>query len=358
MAQIDVELAKLKETKASIAQSITAKGGTLSNPSDFSSYSVAIDNLPSSGGGLDFSVIGYDATPEPFKSGIEYAKQIKDTWDSSITNCGSKYADDKQLYFFPIVNVDNVDSMYAMFKNTNLVIVPNLHTPNLTSGTYLFSGCSSLIYADLSNWTLSNMPNTNYMFNNCSSVTTIIFPRNFRPTSVTNMFNNCNSLIQVNLEDVDFSQCKTMQNAFSYCKNLTVIPNLDTRNCTNLGYVFSNTDSLVRIEGIDMAAVTKSGANIFGTLYNTNRKLRYLNIKNFGNSNLATSFTNFNKLGYWGLNDESNPDARQSLIDTFITNSMDRSSNPMTVTLYADVLARFTADEIQQAANKGYNLTK
>jgi len=74
MAQIDIELAKLKETKASIAQSITAKGGTLSNPSDFSSYSVAIDNLPSSGGGLDFEQIGYATTPEPFKSGLEYAK--------------------------------------------------------------------------------------------------------------------------------------------------------------------------------------------------------------------------------------------------------------------------------------------
>ena len=74
MAQIDIELAKLKETKANIARSITAKGGTLSNPSDFSSYSVAIDNLPSSGGGLDFSVIGYDSVPEPLNSGIEYAK--------------------------------------------------------------------------------------------------------------------------------------------------------------------------------------------------------------------------------------------------------------------------------------------
>ena len=72
MAQIDVELAKLKETKASIAQSITAKGGVLTNPSDFSSYSVAVDNLPTTV--TDFSVIGYSSVPEPFNSGIEYAK--------------------------------------------------------------------------------------------------------------------------------------------------------------------------------------------------------------------------------------------------------------------------------------------
>ena len=72
MAQIDIELAKLKETKASIAQSITAKGGVLTNPSDFSSYSTAVTSIPNTV--TDFAVIGYDSVPEPFNRGIEYAK--------------------------------------------------------------------------------------------------------------------------------------------------------------------------------------------------------------------------------------------------------------------------------------------
>jgi hypothetical protein len=71
MAQIDIELAKLKETKASIAQSITAKGGVLTNPSNFSTYSAAVESIPNT---VDFSVIGYSSVPEPFNSGIEYAK--------------------------------------------------------------------------------------------------------------------------------------------------------------------------------------------------------------------------------------------------------------------------------------------
>jgi len=50
---------------------------------------------------------------------------------------------------------------------------------------------------------------------------------------------------------------------------------------------------------------------------------------------MPTSYTSFKRLSYWGLNDTANPDAKQSLIDTFITNSMDRSSNPMTVNLHA-----------------------
>lgn len=357
MAQIDIELAKLKETKANIAQSITAKGGTLSNPSDFSSYSVAIDNLPSSGGGSDFSVIGYDATPEPFKSGIEYAKQIKDTWDDSITNCGSKYERDKQLYFFPIVNVDNVTTMFNMFSYSNILVAPTLHTPKCAYAAKLFNSCKLLLYADLSNWTLSNVSSVDSMFNECVNVTTIVLPKDLRPKNAYMMFSSCNNLTQVNIKDIDFSQCTNMAYTF-FGTHLSVIPNLDTRNCTRLESIFAANYGLVRIEGIDMVAVTNSGSSLFGTPYSDDSTLRYLNIKNFGNSNIATPFTNFKRLKLWGLNNTANPDAKQSLINTFITNSMDRSSNPMTVTLHADVLARFTADEIQQAANKGYNLTK
>lgn len=357
MAQIDIELAKLKETKASIAQSITAKGGTLSNPSNFSSYSVAIDNLPSSGGGSDFSVIGYDSVPEPFNSGIEYAKQIKDTWDDSITNCGHKYSDDKQLYFFPVVNTANVDNMNYMFRNTNLLVVPDLNTPKCTDLNGTFSECGGLLYADLSSWTLSKVVTVSFMFEMCEKVSTIIFPKGLRPTYAERMFAYCYDLTQVNIKDIDFSQCTNMESAFYNCKYLTVIPRLNTGNCTKLDSIFYGSTNLVRVEGIDMKSVS-GNQSLFGSLYSDNKKLRYLLIKHFGNSNMSTSYTYFKRLSYWGLNDEANPNAKQSLIDTFITYSIDRSSNPMTVTLHADVLARLTADEIQRAANKGYNLTK
>ena len=357
MAQIDIELAKLKETKASIAQSITAKGGTLSNPSDFSSYSVAIDNLPSSGGGLDFSVIGYDSVPEPFKSGLEYAKQIKDTWNDSITSCASKYYGDKQLYFFPLVNTANVASMSYMFQNTNLLVVPDLNTSKCNSLLGTFKDCGSLLYADLSNWTLSKVSSVTAMFDGCVRVSTIILPKGLRPESASSMFSNCKALTQVNIKDIDFSQCVDMSYAFSNCEDLTVIPRLNTGNCTKLVSIFSGSYNLVRVEGIDMKSVS-GNQSLFGALYSDNEKLQYLLIKNFGNANMPTSYTSFKRLSHWGLNDTANPDAKQSLLDTFITNSMDRSSNPLTVTLHANVLARFTADEIQQGANKGDNLTK
>ena len=357
MAQIDIELAKLKETKASIAQSITAKGGTLSNPSDFSSYSVAIDNLPSSGGGLDFSVIGYDATPEFLSSGIEYAKQIKDTWNDSITNCGNKYANDLNLYFFPVVNTANVTNMSYMFKNTNLLVVPDLNTPKCTDLNGTFQGCGSLLYADLSNWTLSKVKYASNMFDGCERVSTIILPKGLRPTYAGDMFYNCKALTQVNIKDIDFSQCTNMSYAFTNCYGLTVIPRLDTRVCDNLYGIFQGSDNIVRVEGIDMKNVSDN-QSLFGLLFSDNKKLRYLLIKNFGNSNMSTSYSDFAKLSYWGSNDATNTDAKQSVIDTFITYSINRSSKPMTVTLHSNTYNVLTADEIQQAANKGYNLTK
>lgn len=357
MAQIDIELAKLKETKANIAQSITAKGGVLNDPSDFSSYNIAIDNLPSTV--TDFAVIGYNSVPEPFGSGIEYAKQIKDTWDSSITNCRGRYSNNKQVYFFPIVNVDNVTQMDLMFQNTNLLVVPDLNAPKCITLMGTFSGCGNLLYADLSNWTLANVESVSSMFDSCGRVPTIILPKDLRPKYAEKMFYKCDSLTQVNIKDIDFSQCTNMDSAFYNCDGLTVIPNLDTRNCTKLGSIFSGSDNIVRVEGIDMKSVTSSGYKLFGNLYSDNKKLRYLKIKNFGNSNLPTSFTDFKRLSYWGASDAAdNTDAKQSLIDTFITYSIDRSSNPMTVTLHSNTYNKLTADEIQQAANKGYNLTK
>lgn len=356
MAQIDIELAKLKETKASIAQSITAKGGTLSNPSDFSSYSVAIDNLPSSGGGSDFSVIGYDSVPVPLNSGIEYAKQIKDTWNDSITSV-SKYDGDKQLYFFPIVNTANVTSMSYMFQNTNLLVVPDLNTSKCEHLIGTFKGCGSLLYADLSNWTLSKVLSVNSMFDGCARVSTIILPKGLRPKYAESMFYNCNALTQVNIKDIDFSQCVDMSNAFYNCRDLTVIPRLNTGNCTKLVSIFSGANNLVRVEGIDMKSVS-GNQSLFGSLYSDNKKLRYLLIEHFGNSNMSTSYTSFKRLSYWGTNDATNTDAKQSVIDTFITYSIDRISNPMTVTLHSNTYSILTADEIQQAANKGYNLTK
>ena len=357
MAQIDIELAKLKETKASIAQSITAKGGTLSNPSDFSSYSVAIDNLPSSGGGSDFSVIGYDSVPEPFNSGIEHAKQIKDNWDSSITSCSNKYANDTQLYFFPVVNTANVTNMSYMFQNTNLLVVPDLNTSKCTDLYGTFSGCGNLLYADLSSWTLSKVKYASDMFESCERVSTIILPKGLRPTYADEMFYNCKALTQVNIKDIDFSQCTNMSSVFYNCYGLTVIPRLDTGRCTNLYGIFQNTDNLVRVEGIDMKSVS-GNQSLFGLLFSDNKKLRYLLIKNFGNSNMSTSYKDFAKLSQWGTNDATNTDAKQSVIDTFITYSINRSSKPMTVTLHSNTYNVLTADEIQQAANKGYNLTK
>lgn len=357
MAQIDIELAKLKETKASIAQSITAKGGTLSNPSDFSSYSVAIDNLPSSGGGLDFSVIGYDSTPEPLNSGIEYAKQIKDTWDSSITNCKSKYDGDSNLYFFPVVNTANVANMSYMFQNTNLLVVPDLNTPKCDNLMGTFKGCGSLLYADLSSWTLSKVTSVTDMFIGCRRVSTIILPKGLRPKWADNMFSNCTALTQVNIKDIDFSQCIDMSDAFAYCWGLTVIPSLNTGRCNSLDGIFYDCNNIVRVEGIDMKSVTNN-QSLFGMVFSDNKKLRYLLIKNFGNSDMSTSYKDFAKLSQWGINDATNTDAKQSVIDTFITYSINRSSKPMTVTLHSNTYNVLTADEIQQAANKGYNLTK
>ena len=61
----------------------------------------------------------------------------------------------------------------------------------------------------------------------------------------------------------------------------------------------------------------------------------------------------------WGVNDETNTDARQSLIDSLLTYSFDRATagySTCTIKLHSSTKALLTEDEIAQITSKGYTI--
>ena len=87
-------------------------------------------------------------------------------------------------------------------------------------------------------------------------------------------------------------------------------------------------------------------------------KLRYALIKDIGTCTGMTS-VNFTYWNFWGIDDETNTDARQSLIDSLLTYSFDRATagySTCTISLYPATKALLTEDEIAQITAKGYTI--
>jgi surface protein len=63
---------------------------------------------------------------------------------------------------------------------------------------YMFKNCDLLETLDLSNWNTSNVTDMEYMFSNCTNLTTIYVGSNWTTSNVENsnsMFQNCTSLV-------------------------------------------------------------------------------------------------------------------------------------------------------------------
>ena len=92
-------------------------------------------------------------------------------------------------------------SLHSWFKGMeNLVSIEgleNLNTANVTDMNYMFSNCSSLTSLNLSSFNTDNVTNMYFMFSNCSSLTTIYCKNDWslRSTYSEDMFYGCTSLV-------------------------------------------------------------------------------------------------------------------------------------------------------------------
>ena len=140
------EITRLQNAKASLKTSINAKTDTqhqITNET-IDEYSYFVDSI-TSGGGMDWSVIGYNNEPEGFTTAMDYAKDIYDNWDSTRTNFVSMFSNDKVIKIMPNVDTSNGTQFNAMFYNAvGLAVVPPLNTSNGTLFHQMFQGCSTL----------------------------------------------------------------------------------------------------------------------------------------------------------------------------------------------------------------------
>lgn len=166
----------------------------------------------------DWSELGYSDTPQEVIDGFNYAKQIKDNWDSTQTDINNKFANDTNLVYMPLVDTSNATNMGYMFLNcTNLENIPLLNTSGLTNANYMFMGCTRLKTISLLDF--SGISSMTSMFSGCTGLTTIPLLDTSNVQNMNSSFYGCSNLVTVPL--LNTSKVTVMTNMFKDCPSLS-----------------------------------------------------------------------------------------------------------------------------------------
>lgn len=261
---------------------------------------------------------------------------------SSSVSTSNMFCNCFKISYNPCINTDNVTDMTYMFMNCNILNNPDFskfNTGNVTKMTQMFScdlGYNSVMYnLDISNFDTSKVTDMFKMFYGLKNLKTLVLPNNFG------------------------SVCVKMQSMFDNCSKLERLGVIDSALVTNMDNMFNGCINLIRIESISVKSLsTMDYDSVIGFAELPN--LRYFLCKDIGTKSSVTSvkFTYYN-LSKWGENNEENPDARQSLIDSLITYSFDRASagySTCNITLHNNNKALLTEEEIAQITAKGFTI--
>ena len=174
-------------------------------------------------------------------------------------NCKAQEIDVSE---FDTSNVLNMQYMFRECSSLTSLDVSNFNTANVTTMEGMFWNCTSLTNLDISNFDTSKVTSMRYMFAGCSKLTSLDIS-SFDTSKVTNMqsiFAGCSSLISLDLSSFNTSKVTTMQYMFSACSSLTSLDlsNFNTSNVTNMSYMVQNSSKLknLNISNFDFTKVT------------------------------------------------------------------------------------------------------
>lgn len=140
------------------------------------------------------------------------------------------------------------------------------------------------------------------------------------------------------------------------CPNLVEIENIDIPNETVNG-IINNCPKITKIHSVTYpinAHSSRADVVLFGTKNtpsNVIRELTFTNLSDFS----AYSLIDFRSLSNWGINNNTCTNAKQSVIDSFITNATLREK-PLSLYLPDKIKDALTDSEKAQITNKGFTI--
>lgn len=289
------------------------------------------------------------------------------------------------------INAQPTNASY-LFQDCRVLTEWDVDTSCIDMAYYMFADCEAITAIDLDLPSATNIKN---MFQACGALERVVL-RNGLTTSLYGTFQYCPNLASIEL--IGFPAITDLYYAFSGCSNLKSVP-LETSQVTTWGYTFYNSgieDVEVDVSAAEQLPSTFAACSMLrklklispkwklysGTLSNCSAlesltfdaqalssgqssasflsgctALVDLNISNLGKSS-ATVY-NFSSATNWGVATAEYPDARQSLIDTLITNSYDRASvgrASASISLSSTTKGLLTEEEIAAITAKGFTI--
>ena len=350
---ISSEITRINTNIANAYTACNNKGATMPLTQNSANLATTIGTI-SGGGGRSWSQIGYSAEPSFIGTGFTYAKNIYDNW-SPTTSYASKFENDVNLIFMPLVNTSTGTTFESMFSGcSSLMTVPTLVTSSGTKFNKMFNNCSSL--KEVGSLDTSNGTNFASMFNGCSGLITLPNFNTSNGTDFSLMFQNCTNLATV--PSLDLSKGTSFSTMFSNCKAFTTVPNINTSLGTTFSSMFNNNPSLVTVPELDTSSATSIGAYVFGSC----RALtNFGGFKNAGQAYLTSRAANYNSYTIQ-VSDSTNL-TEQSLINilTKLYDIATKGCNAQKCTLGATNLAKLTSSAGQaaltQAQNRGWTVS-
>lgn len=322
-----------------------------------------------------------------FYSMFSQCTGITETWPydtSKGTNFESMFQGCSRLARVDAFDFSSGTAFGHMFNGCKaLTSVPAFLFARSSTNTYMFSGCTSL--SAIPDWDWSHLTNCAHMFDGCSALQEITMPINTSScTNLNNMFFNCTALRRV--VSLDVSSMTTGASLFNGCTALEETPELSAPSATSVNEMFDGCESLTLVRSISFPKASSWYA-FFRNCYS----LKDLhNVDCSGATSLNECFecyggrgtlTSLQAIPATNVKTEDNVLAGQSrLVDfggfTDIGISFDISdctslshtsllavleglavvSEPRTLTLGADNLAKLTAEELRVATEKGWTV--
>lgn len=236
-----------------VADAIRTKTGS-QEPIQASSFDTEIESIPS-GGGHDWSVIGFEQEPIGSQAAYQRAVALKNNWDPNTTTMPTNKFQQPYLVYMPDIDMRGITTTDA-FKNcfeclgyvtyssfnlpyskSALTAVAKIKAKPYGSISYMFSLCRRLTELDLSGIDTSEVTSMNSTFaqisvsENPNPITTLDLS-NFNTAKVTDfrsMFSNNDALQSLNLSSFTLSSGLLIRTS-SMFYNCTSLTHIDIRS--------------------------------------------------------------------------------------------------------------------------------
>jgi len=171
---------------------------------------------------------------------------------------------------------------------TQVTGLENLNTSEVSSMSYMFNRCTSLTSIDLTSLNTSKVTTMGGMFSGCSHLTTAILT-DLDVASVTtfeDLFNSCERLETIELSGLNTSEVTSMQRMFYNCKAIKTIDlsSFNTEKVQNMNMMFSGCESL---NEVDLSKWNTSNVNNMEGMFTKCRSLEHIDLRTFNTSNVT-----------------------------------------------------------------------